>query len=60
MQGKNKLMSRLFTVLMCRSVYPSFAFPGGKVAERRMDGCLDYLTVHYGTVGLERIVDFCV
>lgn len=56
----SKLTMRLFTVLMRRSVYPGFAFPGGKVAERRVDGCLDYLTVHYGTVGLERIVDFCV
>lgn len=60
MQSNSKLMSRLFTVLMRRSVFPGFVFPGGKVAERRVDNCLDYLTAHYGMTGLERIVDFCV
>lgn len=60
MQENCKLASRLFTVLMRRSVFPAFAFPGGKVAERRMDACLNYLAAHYGMVGLERIVDFCV
>ena len=53
-------MSRLFTVLMRRSVFPGFTFPGGKVAERRVDACLDYLTAHYGVVGPERMVDYCV
>lgn len=60
MQEKSKLMSRLFTVLMRRCVCPRFVFPGGKVAERRVDACLDYLTVYYGMAGVERLVDFCI
>lgn len=60
MKENSKSMSYLFTVLMRRSVFPGFAFPGGKIAEQRVDACLDYLTLHYGTVGLERIVNFCV
>lgn len=58
MQNNSKLMSRLFTVLMRRTVLPGFVFPGGKVAERRVDACLGYLSLTFGTVGLERIVDF--
>lgn len=60
MQNNSKLMSRLFTVLMRRTVLPGFVFPGGKVAERRVDACLGYLSLTFGTVGLERIVDFCI
>ncbi len=60
MQSNSKLMSRLFTVLMRRTVLPGFVFPGGKVAERRVDACLEYLSLTFGTVGLERIVDFCI
>ena len=60
MQSNSKLMSRLFTVLMRRTVLPGFVFPGGKVAERRVDACLGYLSLTFGTVGLERIVDFCI
>ena len=60
MQENSKLMSRLFTVLMRRSVIPGFVFPGGRVAERQVDSCLEYLRLAFGTVGSERIVDFCI
>ena len=60
MQENSKLMSRLFTVLMRRSVIPGFVFPGGRVAERQVDSCLEYLRLAFGTVGPERIVDFCI
>lgn len=60
MQSKSKLTSRLFVLLMRLTVQPTFAMPGGRVAERQIDDALDYLTKHYGEVGLERIVDYCV
>lgn len=60
MQEKSKLISRLFVLLMRLSVQANFAMPGGRLAEKQIDDALDYLTKHYGEVGLERIVDYCV
>ena len=60
MQEKSKLISRLFVLLVRLSVQSTFAMPGGRLAEKQIDDALDYLTKHYGEVGLERIVDYCV
>ena len=60
MQEKSKLISRLFVLLMRLTVQSNFAMPGGRLAEKQIDDTLDYLTKHYGEVGLERIVDYCV
>lgn len=60
MQSKSKLISRLFVLLMRLTVQPSFTMPGGRVAEKQIDDALDYLTKHYGEVGPQRIVDYCV
>lgn len=60
MQEKSKLMSRLFVLLMRLTIQSTFAMPGGKLAEKQIDNALDYLNKHYGEVGLERIVDYCV
>ncbi len=60
MQEKNKLTCRLFTCLMRRTLLPGFIFPGGRMAMKNVDATLDYLTQHYGEVGGERIVAYCV
>lgn len=60
MQEKSKLISRLFVLLMRLTVQSTFTMPGGRLAEKQIDDALDYLTKHYGEVGLERIVDYCI
>lgn len=60
MQEKSKLMSRLFSMLIRLTVQPAFILPGGRLAEKRVDDALNYLSKHYGEVGLERIVDYCI
>lgn len=60
MQEKSKCISRLFVLLVRLTIQPTFAMPGGKLAERQIDNALDYLTKHYGEIGLERIVDYNV
>lgn len=60
MQERSKQLSRLFTMLMQLTVEASFSMPGGRMAEKRIDDTLEYLDKHYGEVGLERIVDYCV
>lgn len=60
MQEKSKLISRLFVLLVRLTIQPTFTMPGGRLAEKQIDDALDYLTKHYGEVGLERMVDYCV
>lgn len=60
MQEKSKQISRLFVLLMRLTVQSTFAMPGGRLAEKHIDDALDYLSKHYGEVGLERVVDYCV
>ena len=60
MQEKSKLASRLFVLLVRLSVQSSFIMPGGRLAEKQIDDAIECLTKHYGEVGLERIVDYCV
>lgn len=60
MQSKSNQLSHLFVLLMRITVQSTFAMPGGRLAEKQIDHALDYLTKHYGEVGLERMVDYCV
>lgn len=60
MQEKSKQISRLFVLLVRLTVQSTFIMPGGRLAEKQIDDALDYLSKHYGEVGLERIVDYCV
>lgn len=60
MQEKSKLTSRLFVLLVRLTVQSTFIMPGGRLAEKQIDDAIDHLTKHYGEVGLERIVDYCV
>lgn len=55
----NRLTSEVFTLLM-RTLNPEFKFPGGAVARKCVDSCLDTLQERYISLGSERIVDFCI
>lgn len=60
MQERSKSASRLFSMLMRITVEASFSMPGGRLSEKRIDDAMNHLARHYGEVGRERIVDYCV
>lgn len=60
MQEKSKLASRLFVLLVRLTMQSNFMMPGGRLAEKQIDDAIDHLSKHYGEVGLERVVDYCI
>lgn len=53
-------LQRPFTLLMRRTLWPGFRFPGGGAAERAVEGCVKALQCTYGVLSDERIADFCI
>lgn len=53
-------MVRAFTMLMRRTVSPSFVFPGGGAAFRAVDTCIDVLEKCSGALERVRIADYCI
>jgi len=60
-EEKNKYIRQVFTFLMRTTLQPTFSFPGGGVAQRTVDACLDELQEYYSQdFGPERITDYCI
>ena len=60
-EEKNKFAVRVFTFLVKQTVSPFFVFPGGGIAMRSVDTCLDSLEKLYKSeLSRERIIDFCI
>lgn len=57
---KYTCMVRAFTLLMRRTVAPSFTFPGGGAAMRSVDACVKALEARYSALERERIADYCI
>ena len=58
-QSINKYVGQVFSFLM-KTVYPSFVFPRGGLAQKSVSSCMDTLHVRYITLSRERIIDFCI
>lgn len=53
-------LQRPFTLLMRRTLWPGFRFPGGGSAERAVKAYAEALQCTYGVLSAERIADFCI
>jgi hypothetical protein len=60
-QEKIDYVIRVFSFLMKRTVFPSFAFPGGGRAGKALAGCIESLESFFqGEPGEERMIDYCI
>ena len=57
---RNRWVERLFTLLMRRTLDEWFRFPGGGLARRAVDGCMEVLAGGAEAPSREKVVDFCV
>lgn len=57
---KNRWVERLFTLLVRRTLDEEFRFPGGGLACRAVDECMEFLADDADAPARERVVDFCV
>lgn len=57
---KNRWVERLFTLLVRRTLDNAFRFPGGGLARRTVDDCMESLAGGADAPARERVVDFCV
>ena len=57
---RNRWVGRLFTLLVCRTLDEGFRFPGGELARRAVDGCMETLSGGAEAPAREKVVDFCI
>lgn len=55
-----KITKDIFTLLMRKTVSVNFSFPGGGIAKKSVETCVNTLSRQYGEFGSERIIDFCI
>lgn len=53
-------LQRLFTLILCRTLWPGFRFPGGRAAECAVERCAQALESTHGALSTERVADFCI
>ena len=53
-------LQRLFTLLVRRTLWPGFRFPGSAAAVRAVTRCAEALERTHGALSAERIADFCI
>lgn len=51
---------RVFTQLVRDTIWEDFTMPNGGSTDRYIGECYDKLVHRYGTVSVERLVDFCI
>lgn len=57
---KTKIVIRLFTLLMRRTIHTQFNLPAGALSEKIITGWLTDFEKKYGEASIERLTDYCV
>jgi len=60
-QEQSNYIIRVFTFLMKRTIMDQFVFPGGGIAHKALDSCLDSLEeIYMSSLSDERLLDYCI